>query len=78
MICYCLVQFLDEMCTKNGWGAPIYNLHTISSGAGLFFYDVSIPAIGVTYKLTKLSPNVDEAQRFAAEHCLMQLGLASY
>ena len=81
---YYLVQLLDEVCTKNGWGAPSYSLHSTSSGTPglhgphndiqLFIYHIRIPAMGVTFQPTKLSPSVDEAQRIAAEYCLMQLG----
>lgn len=30
--------------------------------------------MGMTFQPTKLSPSVDEAQRLAAEYCLVQLG----
>ena len=78
---YCLVQMLDDVCTKNGWGTPSYSLHSTSSLTGashnelqLFLYNIKIPAINIPFQPTKLSTNVDEAQRIAAEHCLMQLG----
>ena len=81
MVSYCLVQLLDDVCTKNGWGAPSYSLHSTSSAGGLghsdlqlFLYHIRIPAMGVTFQPTKLSPSVDEAQRIAAEYCLVQLG----
>ena len=81
LISYYLVQLLDEVCTKNGWGAPSYSLHSTSTAGGmghseiqLFLYHIRIPAMGVTFQPTKLSPNVDDAQRIAAEYCLMQLG----
>ena len=84
MVSYYLVQLLDEVCTKNGWGAPSYSLHSTSGAASagglghndlqLFIYHIRIPAMGVTFQPTKLSPSVDEAQRIAAEYCLMQLG----
>ena len=81
MVSCCLVQLLDDVCTKNGWGAPSYSLHSTSSAAGLghnelqlFIYNIRIPAMGMTFQPTKLSPSVDEAQRIAAEYCLVQLG----
>ena len=81
MVSHCLVQLLDDVCTKNGWGAPSYSLHSTSSAGGLghsdlqlFLYHIRIPAMGVTFQPTKLSPSVDEAQRIAAEYCLVQLG----
>ena len=81
MEAYCLVQLLDDVCTKNGWGTPSYSLHSTSSLTGashselqLFLYNIKIPAINIPFQPTKLSTSVDEAQRIAAEHCLMQLG----
>ena len=81
MTSYYLVQLLDDMCNKNGWGAPSYSLHSTGSAGGLahndlqlFIYHIRIPAMGVTFQPTKLSPSVDEAQRIAAEYCLLQLG----
>ena len=64
---------------KQGWGVPVFTLHsTTSSTSGvdlqLFIYHVRINALGVTFQPTKLSPSVEDAQKIAAEYCLIQLG----
>ena len=77
---YCLMQLLDDVCTKNGWGTPSYSLHSTGSLTGashselqLFLYNIKIPAINIPFQPTKLSTNVDEAQRIAVNMQLMQL-----
>jgi len=64
---------------KQGWGAPVFTLHsTTSSATGvdlqLFIYHVRINVLGVTFQPTKLSPSIEDAQKIAAEYCLLQLG----
>ena len=60
---------------KEGWGVPLYTLHSTTSGmAQLFIYHVRINALGVTFQPTKLSPSIEDAQKIAAEYCLLQLG----
>ncbi|XP_060538264.1 APOBEC1 complementation factor isoform X2 [Pantherophis guttatus] len=76
-------QILEEICQKNNWGQPVYQLY---SAAGqnqrqLFLYKITIPAL-VTQNPTmhpftppKLSAYVDEAKTYAAEHTLQALGI---
>ncbi|XP_041365782.1 APOBEC1 complementation factor-like isoform X2 [Gigantopelta aegis] len=78
------VEILDEMCQKNGWGTPIYQLHSAvhREGAGdmqLFLFKVTIPALASQnpnpFQPNKLCRSVEEAKSYAAEYVLAQLGL---
>ena len=79
---YCLhssLQLLEEVCQKNNWGPPIYNLHSTSSQTQsgedvLFLFKVTITALGMTYMPNKLSRTVEEARAFAADYTLTSLG----
>lgn len=76
-------QVLEDLCQKNGWGFPVYQLHSALSPdqRQLFLYKVSIPALASqfpnTHPLTpaKLCASVEEAKVHAAEHALSSLGL---
>ncbi|XP_064383811.1 probable RNA-binding protein 46 isoform X2 [Halichondria panicea] len=72
------VQLLEEVCAKNGWGSPHYNLHSTSSQnqSGedvLFLFKITIAAVGYTYMPTKLSRTVEDARVLAADHTLSSL-----
>ncbi|XP_061886559.1 APOBEC1 complementation factor-like isoform X2 [Entelurus aequoreus] len=72
-------QVLEEVCQKNNWGQPVYQLHSAIAPdqRPLFLYKISIPALASTPPFTpaKLSAAVDEAKVHAAEHTLHTLGL---
>nr|XP_057925241.1 APOBEC1 complementation factor isoform X1 [Doryrhamphus excisus] len=72
-------QVLEELCQKNNWGLPVYQLHSAMGPdqRQLFLYKISIPALANTPPFTpaKLSAAVDEARVHAAEHVLHALGL---
>ncbi|CAH1786758.1 unnamed protein product [Owenia fusiformis] len=79
------VQTLEEFCTKNGMGSPVYQLHSAidreSNGdVQLFLYKVAIPALASTYPNSAIQPpqlcrSVEEAKVYAAEFALGQLGV---
>ncbi|KAJ0016286.1 hypothetical protein NQD34_014576 [Periophthalmus magnuspinnatus] len=77
-------QVLEELCQKNGWGSPVYELHSAQTPdqRQLFLYKVTIPALASQYPNThpvtpsKLCSSVEEARVHAAEHTLSTLGLA--
>uniref|UniRef100_V5H892 Putative heteroproteinous nuclear ribonucleoprotein r rrm superfamily n=1 Tax=Ixodes ricinus TaxID=34613 RepID=V5H892_IXORI len=85
------VQILLDVCHKNGWGEPQFQLHTVpvpgsesgspdSSNAHnqLYLYKVTLPdlpAANNTFTPSKLCRSVEEAKDFAAEHVLGQLGI---
>ncbi|XP_061564558.1 APOBEC1 complementation factor isoform X2 [Cololabis saira] len=76
-------QILEELCQKNNWGQPVYQLHSAISPdqRQLFLYKVTIPALATQYPNvhpftpTKLCAAVEEAKVHAAEHTLQTLGL---
>lgn len=73
------VEILEELCIKNGWGSPSYQLipSTNSAGFTLFMCKVSVPhcsQFGNFIQSGKLSRNIDEAKIFAAESILYHLG----
>uniref|UniRef100_A0A3B4AGS4 APOBEC1 complementation factor n=1 Tax=Periophthalmus magnuspinnatus TaxID=409849 RepID=A0A3B4AGS4_9GOBI len=78
------LQVLEELCQKNGWGSPVYELHSAQTPdqRQLFLYKVTIPALASQYPNThpvtpsKLCSSVEEARVHAAEHTLSTLGLA--
>ncbi|XP_053384141.1 APOBEC1 complementation factor-like isoform X2 [Mercenaria mercenaria] len=77
------IQILEEVCQKNGWGSPNYQLHSTMGRDGggdvqLFLYKVAIPALTANsgpFQPNKLSRTVDEAKNYAAEFVLQQLGI---
>ncbi|KAL3842384.1 hypothetical protein ACJMK2_020404 [Sinanodonta woodiana] len=79
VFCYC--QILEEVCQRNGWGVPSYQLHSTitTDGSGdmqLFLFKVTIPAMPSTpFQPNKLSKSIDEAKIIAAEYTLTQLGI---
>ncbi|XP_023125973.1 APOBEC1 complementation factor isoform X1 [Amphiprion ocellaris] len=76
-------QVLEELCQKNNWGLPVYQLHSAISPdqRQLFLYKITIPALATQYPNvhpftpTKLCVAVEEAKVHAAEHTLQTLGL---
>ncbi|XP_069134053.1 probable RNA-binding protein 46 isoform X3 [Argopecten irradians] len=70
-------EVLEDICQKNAWGTPTYQLHSaMNADMQLFLYKVTIPAIGATpFQPTKLCRNVEEAKNFAAEFVMSQLGM---
>ncbi|KAM3859707.1 APOBEC1 complementation factor isoform 1-T1 [Diretmus argenteus] len=76
-------QVLEELCQKNNWGQPVYQLHSAISPdqRQLFLYKVTIPALATQYPNVhpftpaKLCSAVEEAKVHAAEHALQTLGL---
>ncbi|KAJ8789273.1 hypothetical protein J1605_021800 [Eschrichtius robustus] len=76
-------QILEEVCQKNNWGQPVYQLHSAigQDQRQLFLYKITIPALSsqnpVIHPFTppKLSAYVDEAKTYAAEYTLQTLGI---
>ncbi|KAJ3607756.1 hypothetical protein NHX12_024807 [Muraenolepis orangiensis] len=76
-------QVLEEVCQKNNWGQPVYQLHSAigPDQRQLFLYKVTIPALATQYPNVhpftpaKLCGAVEEAKVHAAEHALQTLGL---
>uniref|UniRef100_A0A8C5GBE1 APOBEC1 complementation factor n=1 Tax=Gouania willdenowi TaxID=441366 RepID=A0A8C5GBE1_GOUWI len=76
-------QVLEELCQKNNWGQPVYQLHSAigPDQRQLFLYKITIPALATQYPNvhpftpTKLCTAVDEAKTHAAEHALQTLGV---
>lgn len=76
-------QVLEELCQKNNWGLPVYQLHSAISPdqRQLFLYKITIPALATQnpnihpFTPTKLCAAVEEAKVHAAEHTLQTLGL---
>ncbi|KAK3698365.1 hypothetical protein RRG08_022926 [Elysia crispata] len=77
------VQLLQDLCQKNNWGAPVYQLHSAiqkdafrDTSAQFFLYKVSIPALP-NHLITpnKLCRTLEEARIFAAEYTLKSLGI---
>ncbi|RVE59861.1 hypothetical protein OJAV_G00193160 [Oryzias javanicus] len=78
-------QVLEELCQKNNWGQPVYQLHSAISPEQrqLFLYKITIPALASQYPNlhpftpAKLCASVEEAKVHAAEYTLQTLGLQS-
>ncbi|ESO01760.1 hypothetical protein HELRODRAFT_112672 [Helobdella robusta] len=75
------VQLLEELCQRNGWESPVYQLHSTISNCPneqqLFVHKVLISNINSNpFMASKLCRNVDEAKRIAAENVLMSLGVS--
>ncbi|XP_055032305.1 APOBEC1 complementation factor isoform X1 [Misgurnus anguillicaudatus] len=76
-------QILEDICQKNNWGQPVYQLHSAigPDQRQLFLYKVTIPALASQYPNihpftpAKLCVSLDEAKLHAAEHTLQILGL---
>ncbi|XP_030631572.1 APOBEC1 complementation factor isoform X2 [Chanos chanos] len=76
-------QILEDICQKNNWGQPVYQLHSAigPDQRQLFLYKVTIPALATQYPNVhpftpaKLCTAMDEAKIHAAEHTLQTLGL---
>uniref|UniRef100_A0A7N6AGL9 APOBEC1 complementation factor n=1 Tax=Anabas testudineus TaxID=64144 RepID=A0A7N6AGL9_ANATE len=80
---YTLGQVLEELCQKNNWGQPVYQLHSAigPDQRQLFLYKITIPALATQYPNVhpftpaKLCAAVEEAKVHAAEYTLQTLGL---
>uniref|UniRef100_A0A673IZM4 APOBEC1 complementation factor n=1 Tax=Sinocyclocheilus rhinocerous TaxID=307959 RepID=A0A673IZM4_9TELE len=81
---FCLFsQILEDICQKNNWGQPVYQLHSAigPDQRQLFLYKVTIPALATQYPNihpftpAKLCASMDEAKLHAAEHTLQILGV---
>uniref|UniRef100_A0A8D1EAS7 RRM domain-containing protein n=1 Tax=Sus scrofa TaxID=9823 RepID=A0A8D1EAS7_PIG len=76
-------QILEEICQKNNWGQPVYQLHSAigQDQRQLFLYKITIPALASQnptihpFTPPKLSAYVDEAKTYAAEYTLQTLGV---
>ncbi|XP_072851369.2 APOBEC1 complementation factor isoform X1 [Pogona vitticeps] len=76
-------QILEEICQKNNWGQPVYQLHSAigQDQRQLFLYKITIPALASQnpamhpFTPPKLSAYVDEAKTYAAEYTLQILGI---
>lgn len=76
-------QVLEELCQKNNWGQPVYQLHSAigPDQRQLFLYKVTVPALATQYPNVhpftpaKLCAAVEEAKIHAAEHALQTLGV---
>ncbi|KAM4838498.1 APOBEC1 complementation factor [Urocitellus parryii] len=76
-------QILEEICQKNNWGQPVYQLHSAigQDQRQLFLFKVTIPALASQnpaihpFTPPKLSAYVDEAKTYAAEYTLQTLGI---
>ncbi|XP_016368780.1 APOBEC1 complementation factor isoform X1 [Sinocyclocheilus rhinocerous] len=76
-------QILEDICQKNNWGQPVYQLHSAigPDQRQLFLYKITIPALATQYPNihpftpTKLCTSMDEAKLHAAEHTLQILGI---
>uniref|UniRef100_A0A3Q3JGM4 APOBEC1 complementation factor n=1 Tax=Monopterus albus TaxID=43700 RepID=A0A3Q3JGM4_MONAL len=81
--CLSVSQVLEELCQKNNWGQPVYQLHSAlgPDQRQLFLYKITIPALATQYPNVhpftpaKLCTTVEEAKVHAAEHTLQTLGL---
>uniref|UniRef100_U3I5B0 APOBEC1 complementation factor n=1 Tax=Anas platyrhynchos platyrhynchos TaxID=8840 RepID=U3I5B0_ANAPP len=76
-------QILEEICQKNNWGQPVYQLHSAigQDQRQLFLYKITIPALASQnptihpFTPPKLSAFIDEAKTYAAEYTLQTLGV---
>ncbi|NWI91282.1 A1CF factor, partial [Pitta sordida] len=76
-------QILEEICQKNNWGQPVYQLHSAigQDQRQLFLYKITIPALASQnptihpFTPPKLSAFIDEAKSYAAEYTLQTLGI---
>ncbi|XP_072279338.1 APOBEC1 complementation factor isoform X1 [Pyxicephalus adspersus] len=78
-------QVLEEICQKNNWGQPVYQLHSAigQDQRQLFLYKITIPVLASQnpaihpFTPPKLCISVDEAKNYAAEFTLQTLGIPS-
>ncbi|XP_030058955.1 APOBEC1 complementation factor isoform X2 [Microcaecilia unicolor] len=76
-------QVLEEICQKNNWGQPVYQLHSAigQDQQQLFLYKITIPALASQnptihpFTPPKLCATTDEAKSYAAEYTLQTLGI---
>ncbi|XP_018424041.1 PREDICTED: APOBEC1 complementation factor isoform X2 [Nanorana parkeri] len=76
-------QVLEEICQKNNWGQPVYQLHSAigQDQRQLFLYKITIPVLASQnpaihpFTPPKLCISVDEAKNYAAEYTLQTLGI---
>lgn len=76
-------QVLEEICQKNNWGQPVYQLHSAigQDQRQLFLYKITIPVLATQnpaihpFTPPKLCISVDEAKNYAAEYTLQTLGI---
>ncbi|XP_074882961.1 APOBEC1 complementation factor isoform X1 [Buteo buteo] len=76
-------QILEEICQKNNWGQPVYQLHSAigQDQRQLFLYKITIPALASQnptihpFTPPKLTAYIDEAKTYAAEYTLQTLGI---
>ncbi|KAM8924500.1 APOBEC1 complementation factor isoform 1-T1 [Pelodytes ibericus] len=76
-------QILEEICQKNNWGQPVYQLHSAigQDQRQLFLYKITIPVLASQnptihpFTPPKLCISVDEAKTYAAEYTLQTLGI---
>ncbi|KAG8435548.1 hypothetical protein GDO86_013472 [Hymenochirus boettgeri] len=76
-------QLLEEICQKNNWGQPVYQLHSAigQDQRQLFLYKITIPALASQnpavhpFTPAKLCISVDEAKSYAADYTLQTLGI---
>ncbi|XP_075072479.1 APOBEC1 complementation factor isoform X1 [Mixophyes fleayi] len=76
-------QILEEICQKNNWGQPVYQLHSAigQDQRQLFLYKITIPVLASQnpaihpFTPPKLCISVDEAKNYAAEYTLQTLGI---
>ncbi|CAH2322174.1 APOBEC1 complementation factor isoform X2 [Pelobates cultripes] len=76
-------QILEELCQKNNWGQPVYQLHSAigQDQRQLFLYKITIPVLASQnpaihpFTPPKLCISVDEAKNYAAEYTLQTLGI---
>ncbi|XP_052287077.1 APOBEC1 complementation factor-like isoform X2 [Dreissena polymorpha] len=79
------LEILEDLCHKNSWGTPTYQLFSTVQGIGrdgssdmqLFLYKVAIPGLtgNIPFQPNKMCRSTDEAKSFAAEFVLHQLGM---
>ncbi|XP_040290725.1 APOBEC1 complementation factor isoform X2 [Bufo bufo] len=78
-------QVLEEICQKNNWGQPVYQLHTAvgQDQRQLFLYKITIPLLASQnpaihpFTPPKLCMSVDEAKNYAADYTLQTLGITT-
>nr|XP_033799410.1 APOBEC1 complementation factor isoform X2 [Geotrypetes seraphini] len=74
-------QVLEDICQKNNWGQPVYQLHSAigQDQRQLFLYKITIPALTSQnptihpFTPPKLCATTDEAKTYAAEYTLQTL-----
>lgn len=77
------LQLLEEVCLRNNWGSPQYQLHTTTQHMSgvvvkLYMYRVVIPALTSEqteslFKVPRLCDDIINAREYAAAHVLQKL-----